>query len=451
MVKRIQTLTLLRHSWPVAAAMALLPGAVLIAAQQALAAAQTGSSARIKERMQPERLPEKPTLPPAFTIPVDTLGFSAPGPIYLGQRNSMASLDFIDENRLLFTFRVPGLMHREVGDHAGEDARQIRAVVLTLPEGKVTAEALWTVHDRLRYVWPLRDGHFLLRDRDGLQQGDANLDLKPILRFPGPLLWLEMDPGQNLLVTDSEEPVDAEKKPGDVPSPPTAQAKITRDGEDVNAVPEFVVRILNRATGKVMLVSRSRSAVHLPINSEGYLESLRGNNEQWLMNLKYFSGGTTALGRVNSTCSPTYDFISQQELLITACDNAGARKLTALAMDGRHLWDDYSSAQAIWPILVMAPDGSRVVRETLAVNHAVNAFEPLGTEDIKGQLVRVMDAADGKVVLDAPAQPALDAGGNVAISPSARRVAVLNGGAIQVFSLPAAPALPDAAKTQAAR
>ena len=33
--------------------------------------------------------------------------------------------------------------------------------------------------------------------------------------------------------------------------------------------------------------------------------------------------------------------------------------------------------------------------------------------------------------------PILDAGGNVAISPSGRRVAVLNGGAIQVFELPA--------------
>jgi hypothetical protein len=450
MAKRLQTPALLRQGLPAAAALALWLGLTAIGPAQA-PAARAGASSRVKERMQTERLPDKPTLPPAFAIPVGPLGFSPPGAIYLGQRNSLVSLDFIDEDRLLFTFRVPGLMHREAGDRAGSDERQIRALVLTLPQGNVSAEALWTVHDRLRYVWPLKDGHFLLRDRDGLLQGDANLDLKPLLHFPGPLLWLEMDPAQKLLVTDSEEPVEAEKKPGDVPSPPTAKAKITADGQDDNAVPEFVVRILNRDSGKVMLVSRSRSAVHLPINSEGYLEGLRGNNEQWLMNLNYFSGGTTTLGRVNSTCSPSYDFISQKELLVTACDNAGARKLTAMGMDGRHLWDDYSSAQAIWPILVMAPDGSRVVRETLAVSHQVNAFEPLGTEDIKGQLVRVMDAADGKVVLDAPAAPALDAGGNVAISPSGRRVAVLNGGVIQVFELPAAPALPNESTAQAAR
>jgi hypothetical protein len=46
----------------------------------------------------------------------------------------------------------------------------------------------------VRYLWMLKDGHFLLRDRDALKQGDATLELKPVLRFPGPLLWLEMDP-----------------------------------------------------------------------------------------------------------------------------------------------------------------------------------------------------------------------------------------------------------------
>jgi len=74
-------------------------------------------------------------------------------------------------------------MHREPEDRAWSDERQIRAVVLALPAGNVAAEALWTVHDRVRYLWMLKDGHFLLRDRDGLEQGDATLELKPLLLF----------------------------------------------------------------------------------------------------------------------------------------------------------------------------------------------------------------------------------------------------------------------------
>jgi len=398
-----------------------------------------------RERSLSSRFPDKPSLPPAFSIPVGPLGFSAPGPNYLGQRNSLASLDFLDENRLLFTFRVPGLMRREAENSVGSDERQIRALVLTLPDGKVEAEALWTVHDRVRYLWMLKDGHFLLRDRDGLAQGDATLQLKPLLQFPGPLLWLEMDPTGQYLVTNSREPA-AAAKPGEVPTPDSARVSISGDGQEPSKEPDLpqtdlVVRILRRDTGKVMLVSRTRATVHLPINSEGYLESLRGNGQQWLLNLNYFTGGSKILGRVDSVCSPALDFISQREVLVTACAAGGGRKLVAMATDGRRLWEDSTSPTAVWPLLVRSPDGSRLAQETLATSHAVNAFSPIDWQEVKGQLVRVFDAANGSVALEAPASPALDAGGNVAISPSGQRVAVLNAGAIQVFDLPPPPLL----------
>jgi hypothetical protein len=168
------------------------------------------------------------------------------------------------------------------------------------------------------------------------------------------------------------------------------------------------------------------------------------------VNLNYFNGGSLVLGHVNSDCAPNVDFISQRELLVTTCDNSGGHRLVAMGLDGRRLWEDYSSPQAIWPLLVMAPDGSRLVRETLAVDHAINAYSPLDAEDIKGQLVRVIDAASGKIALDAPATPALDAGGNVAIAPSGRRVAILNSGAIEVFDLPPPPPLAETGKQQLA-
>lgn len=423
--------------------------AALCAAAQARAQASgafPGIETRAgRDRPLPDRLPDKPSIAPAFRVPVEPLGFSAPGANYLGLRNSLVSLDFLDEDRLLFTFRVPGLMHRDAGPGATGDERQIRAVVLALPTGAVEAEALWTVHDRVRYVWMLNDGHFLLRNRDGIEEGDAKLELKPLLHFPGPLLWMEMDPSKQFLVTNSREPADAVHKDGDVASPSTAQASMMIDGQKAGA-PDLVVRILRRDSGQVMLVSRARSAVHLPINSDGYLESLRANGEQWMIDLNYFSGGSKALGRVNSTCPPNIDFVSQRELLVTACDGAGGRRLVALGMDGRRLWEDLSSPQAIWPLLVMAPDGSRLVRETLAVNHPISAYAPIDSEDIKGQLVRVLNAANGKVALEATAKPALDAGGNVAIAPSGRRVAVLNSGAIEIFDLPEAPGLAEGKK-----
>jgi len=417
-----------------------------MAAQSGAGFGTTDTQSKPKHAKSGKAAPSHPapksSQPPSMTIPVDALGFTTPGSLYLGMRRSFASLDFLDENRLLFTFRVPGLMRRE-GTERDETERQIRAVVLTLPSGVVQAEALWTVHDRARYLWMLKNGHFLLRDRDLVEEGDATLELKPQLRFPGPLIWLELDPSQKYLVTNSLEPAAASGQPADnALSPRTAAANMLVDGQKSEGLEDMVVRILRRSDGQVMLVSRTRSAVHLPIDTEGYVEDLRGTGGQWLVNLNYFNGGARILGHVESSCSPALDFVAERQLVATACDRAGASKLVALTSDGGKMWEHPSTPTEVWPILVRSPDGSRLARESLAVNHPVNAFSPLSSEDIRGQIVEVLDAATGQVALTATASPVLDGGGNVAISPSGQRVAVVADGAIEVFELPPAPPLP---------
>jgi hypothetical protein len=124
-------------------------------------------------------------------------------------------------------------------------------------------------------------------------------------------------------------------------------------------------------------------------------------------------------------------------VLVTACTPLGAGKLVAMTTEGRRLWDAETSDATVWPLVVRSPEGLRLAREVLAVSHPIRSSSTIDQGDIKGQLVEVLDAADGKVVLQTAASPILDAGGNVAISPSGRRVAVLNIGAIQVFELPA--------------
>ncbi|MGA3080851.1 MAG: hypothetical protein ABSD44_05665 [Terracidiphilus sp.] len=418
-----------------------------------------GSDADVQRAMA-DRLPGKPTLPPVFTFPVAPLGFSAPGPKYFTEQTSLVSLDFLDEDRLLFTFRVPGLIRREVGESDAGDERQIRAEVLSLSAGRVEAEALWTVHDRARYLWMFRDGHFLLRDRDSAELGDATLERKPYLRFPGSLLTLEMDPSQQFLVADTREPAAVAEKAGetsgqanhpgdkDPPSHPSEKKSFTGERKEPGAAasqPSLVVRILRRDSGQVLLVSRTRTAVHLPINADGYLERLHAKGDRWLMNLKSFSGGSTVLGQLDSTCPPLFDFVSQREVLATACNSFGSSVLVAFGADGRRIWESETTLATTWPLLVMAPDGSRLARESLAINRPITKDAPLDQDAVKGQLVEVFNAADGKPALVTEASPALDAGGNLAFSPSGRRIAVLNGGQIEVFDLPAAPPVPEPA------
>lgn len=396
---------------------------------------------------------QKPEYPasqaPAFSIPVEPLGFFAPGAIYQGQRESMVSLDFLDENHLLFTFHAPGLIRRQ-GNPRADNERQIRALVLALTDGTVTTDALWPVHDRDRYLWMLNDGHFLWRDGSDLKLGDSSLALTPLFHFTGPLLWMQVNPAQDLLVTESREPAEVKAKPGDVPSPPTASARMTSpsnsqfastnsstDEAVANASPDVVVRILRMTTGQVMLVSRTRRTVHLPINSEGWAETLRGKGHEWIINLNYFRGGSRIMGKIDSMCAPSVEFVSNPEVLVTTCNPDESRWIVAMSTDGKRLWTASKPPTQIWPRLIIAPNGLRVARETLLATHAVNTMSPLSFDDVKAQWVEVYDASTGKVDLSAPANPILDGGGNVAISPSARRIAILDSGAIRVYELPA--------------
>ena len=330
-----------------------------------------------------------PSQTPAFAIPVEPLGFFAPGAFYQGQRESLVSLDFLDEDRLLFTFHVPGLIRR-AGDPAVDGSeRQIRAVVLKLPEGSVTSEALWTLHDRARYVWMLKDGHFLLRDRNDLQVSDGRLETRPLFHFQGPVLWLEMDPTQQMIVADSREPEGSKGKEGDVPSPTTASANVGIDVLEMTGKPDIVLRILRRVSGKVMLVSRVRTTIHLAINSEGYLETLRSTRgREWILNLNYFSGGSRVIGKFDSACTPAMEFISDTQMLATACNPDGSRGMISMSTDGKRLWNASSPATQIWPRLIMAPNGMWVARETLTASHPVDTLSPTQLRRCEGTVGR---------------------------------------------------------------
>ena len=388
-----------------------------------------------------DHYPQKPSLPVSFSIPLGPLGFAIPGDRYLLRKQSLVSLDFLAEDRLLFTFRVSGLMEREAEDNSDGEKQQIRAIVLSLPDGKVESEAGWVVPDRLRYLWMLNDGRFLLRLRDGLDVGDTELKLSTYLRPKGRLLWIQMDPKQEVIITNSIEPASGSKsssRPRD--SFPKSDPPASSDLSDSSEHRVLVARTLKRSSGEVIRVSRvpwTSQTVDWPLNSEGYLESSKESGGEWLLNLNYFRGGKRAWMHIDSTCAPKYDFISDSALLISRCDPESGWKVARMSTDGKLQWERKAATNAIWPLTVVSRDGSRVARETLLLKRSAYRYKRLlGAKDLQGQMVRVFDVGDGRVVLEAPLTPIFDGGGNVAISPSGRRVATLNAGAIQVFELP---------------
>lgn len=425
-------------------------------------AAITGKSK--KEKTQPAA--NRNLVKPAMEVPVGPLGFAPPAPFYLGDRFVQVSLNFLDENRLLFTFRVPGLIARErvAPGETSETERHIRALTLALPEGKVTAESVWVLHDYGRYLWMLKSGKFLLRDRNSLQIGDAALHLTPYLRFPGSVSYVEVDPSQEWLVANTTEPVlppqqeqasNGSSSAGIEGQPGSSAATITMNSDpkpgprNGHAATRDLLRILNANTRKVMLFSEVNGTVHLPVDGEGYYAALRGSGNGWMISYEFFTGSSRPLGWVDSTCNPPLDVPASGIVLASACTSSGERRLTLFSRDRdkdhARLWDVTLSPNKVWPQLENSADGLRLARATLEVNHSVGLYSPVDSEDIRGQNVQVYDLATGRLALSVPASPVLDGGGNFALSPSGKRLAVLNAGAIQIYDLPAAPEVPPAA------
>jgi hypothetical protein len=92
-------------------------------ASVAAAAAVLCALAALGERTPPPA----PPIEPAVRIPVAPLGYKPPGAFYLTYRLSSAALGFFDDDHLLFTFHIGGLLQRVPDDPADDDDQQIRA------------------------------------------------------------------------------------------------------------------------------------------------------------------------------------------------------------------------------------------------------------------------------------------------------------------------------------
>lgn len=388
-----------------------------------------------------EHFPEKASLEPAFSILVSPMGFSIPGTSYLLRRQQLVSLDFLDENRLLFSFHVASGLRERDSDEDQERRQRIHAVVVDIATGKAGIEADWSMPDRRRYLWILNDGHFLLRTADGLDEGDAELKTKEYLHWPGRLMWIEMDPEQKFLVANSVEASTGIQAAGAAVSVPVEkQVTGVKTGDKKEVLTIRTVRRDTREVVKTTKTAWTSQTSDWPINSKGYVETVHDKGPRWVMKYQPHVGDKGwAVVNPNSVCVPQGAFVTDSEMLVSRCDPQDGWKLTAANVTAlKTLWETNIGSNTMWPLLMTSRDGLRAARETLVLKRSAEKYTSgVQIEDVQGQMVRVFDTATGKAVMEAPIRPIYDGGGNVAVSPSGKRVAVLNGNAIQVYELPA--------------
>lgn len=374
---------------------------------------------------RPPASPPPPGLKPAQRIPVGPLGYLPPSSFYLTYRMSSATVGFFDNDHLLFTFRVGGLLKRTPEDRSGDEDQEIRAVVLDARTGKVLKQTEWRMYDRAAYLWPYTEGRFLVRIRNSLYLTDQTLDLKPYLTFPDGLQEVEISPDRSLTVLETNEP----EKQAAATSVPTL-------GEE----PVQPVRVMIVPSGSETAVAASDAgrALLLPLMGNGILNMMEGTKAaSWVMQDVPFHGQPHIMAEMKSTCRPAAQPLSNRVVLMVGCYADGEdHAVVAISTDGRELWQDRWQNRYVWGWFDYAENGSRFVYESVEVSRPISAFDALYPEDVTAQLAGVYDTESGKLVLVRDASPVLTAGQNVALSPDGTRFAILRQGAVEVYDLP---------------
>ncbi len=384
------------------------------------------------------RLQAPPPVPPSAHIPVEPLGFLPPSRLYLSYRVPSATLDFVDDTHLLFTFHQSTLMHRAEKDPEEDEDQTIAAVLLEVPSGKVVERTSWRLHDKGRYLWALGNGRFLQRERNTLflleraEGADFLASRKPYLKPEGDLVSLQFSPDRQRMVVEYREGGGENDAEADTHAPTLG---------DVPRHRAHKVRLLvvDTGAGKIEKQAKLPQAVALPLVGPGYLDLQQGKGRQWKVSLMPFSGEEHVVTEVTSLCQPALQALSQGAFMAQLCvPNTTDHLMQAYDLEGHKLWEQQWEARYVWGSFEYAQNGSRFAYESVQLDHAIATLDPVDENSITGQPIGVFDVADGALRLVSGAEPILTAGQNFALSADGERFAVLRNGAIEVYKLPPA-------------
>ncbi|MGC2163337.1 MAG: hypothetical protein WA634_15625 [Silvibacterium sp.] len=373
---------------------------------------------------------------PVARIAVGPLGFLAPSPAYLNSHLAWASLNFIDDKHLLFTFHVNRLMPRIPDDPAEDDDQMIHADVLEIANGKILQQADWRMHDRGRYLWALKNGEFLVRERNSIFLTDESLELRPYLTFDTDLQAVEISPERGLMLVEVKKllPPAQDKAEGDS----GAMVPSLLGPQEMNGTRTEIL-MLRPGETTVLANGMVRDPLQVPLLDDGYVNVIEGKTaKQWVIKEDLIDKTMHEIGEVRSACTPQMVTLSEDAVLADNCPVNGGdgTAVTVLSLSGNVLWRDLWQAKYIWPSFDYAVNGSRFAYESVEANRQVGLLDSLGDTDVVAQPVGVFDTETGKLVLVKDASPILSEGQNFALSADGRRFAILRDGAIEVYDLP---------------
>ncbi len=377
--------------------------------------------------------------PPDISIPLDALDFQPPMQQFMLAGSSMLTVDFVDNTHLLLTFEVHTLLKRIPGDPPDDEDRNVRALLLELPAGRVLARTEWRTHDRGQYLWNLGHGRFLLRIRDTLTtiaplahlSTDAFQQTPFIHVLDRRLGAIQLTPEADVLTVETTARPSSQADPLAAPDPDPVQVNFYRLVEPSD--PSGKLGVIYAGTG------RTNKLGTFPITTSGYLETLDQGHQHWAFNFNTYAGQTWELAAFDSTCRPIPILVSHTEFVAFGCHNTPRPQiLGGFNFRGDQMWQQGVFGDYLAPRFLFAPDGGRFAFGRIVTNTPlVDQTQPLDPAVISSETVVVYQTESGRQLLKVDCNPVEIAGENFALSPDGLRLAVINNGALEIYNLPA--------------
>jgi hypothetical protein len=384
-------------------------------------------------------------------IPLEPLGFQTLSTQFLLAGSSLLTLHYVDDHHILLTFTVHRLLSRLPDESEDDRDRNVDALLLEVPTGRVLARTSWRLHDHGEYLWDLGHGHFLLRIHDRLTTFAPLANLAtgepfaqhPFLEANGRrMAALLLSPDASLLIVETvprTPPAPRPKTPlfGPTPPPPPdppfrpnqVQINFYRLSPSSDSHPVDIPRFAG--------VVRSNGTGNIASTAAGYLAIIDQGQQHWAFDFNSYAGKKVELAAFDSTCRPSPYFVNGSEFVAFGCRGGSSRLLLGgFNMRGEEMWEQKLYGDYVAPFFTFAPSSGRFALSRILVHSSAISDQAISADVLDSQAVVVYQSGSGKQIFRADCVPVQRAGQNFALSPDGLSLALIRADAIEIDKLP---------------
>jgi hypothetical protein len=394
---------------------------------------------------------------PTTRIPLEQIGFLPVSPQLLLAGSSMLTLHYVDDKHLLLTFTSRRLLKRIPNDPPEDRDRNVDAVLIELPSGRVLARTGWRLHDHGQYLWSLGHGRFLLRIQEtltsfapvaNLATGQPFLE-RPFITTDRRIAGILFSPDADLLIIETlcPRPLPADSATtasqsrsmfSGSQSSPDPQQENGPNAVQINffrvSMPAGNDEVRLRPAGE----SFARVPGRIPTTAAGYLAILDQGRDHWAFDFNTYGGKVRELSPFDSSCRPSPLFVTRSEFIAFGCHGGRTpQTLGAFNLRGEEMWEQNLFDSYVAPSAVFAPASGRFALSRLITRGSIGDMDLPLPEFFGPQSIVVYQIDSGKQLLRVEALPVQRAAQNFSLSPDGMSLAVLHTNEIDIYTLPA--------------